>query len=254
MPGNSPILAVPQVAADQNNKYITINDAIEAVESVTQDYIAFASVGGTNITLTDDESTRYAVYEVSGASANFSLIFPSENVDAQALRRVFLVNNKDTTYACTVITDAPGTSVVISPGKKALLQQRGDDIVLFGYFNDLLALPLPYDVGVFIPGTPTTSQVCLRYTAVRAFRCADNFASSDGNVKVNPTATTTFTIKKNGSTIGTVAFDTAGVPTFNTSGAGYETFAAGDILEITAPVTPDATIADISITLLGERV
>lgn len=254
MAGNSPILAVPQVAADQNNKYITINDAIEALESVTQDYVAFAAVGGADVTLTDDESTRYAIYEVSGASANFDLIFTSENIDTSALRRLFVVNNKDTTYTCTVITDAPGASITIKPGNKALLQQRGDDIVLIGYFNDLLASPLPYDVGVFIPGTPTASQVCLRYTAVRGFRFADNFASSDANVVTNPTATTTFDIKKNGTTIGTVAFNTSGAPTFTTSGSGFETFAASDILEIVAPASPDATISDISITLLGERV
>lgn len=253
MPGNSPILAVPQVAADQNNKYITINDATEALESVTQDYIAFTSVGAGDVTLTDDEATRYAIYEVSGATGNFDLIFPAQNVDAQALRRLFVVNNKDTAYTCNVVTDAAGAAIVVKPGNKALLQQRGNDVILIGYFHDLMANALPYDVGVFIPGTPSASQVCLRYTAVRAFRFADNFASSDANVRTNPTATTTFDIKKNGTTIGTVAFSTAGAPTFTTSGTGYETFAAGDILEIVAPGTPDATIADISITLLGER-
>jgi hypothetical protein len=252
--GNSAILAIPQVGENQNNKYITVNDAITALENVTQNYLAFPAVGGVDVVLSDAESTGYMFYEVSGATANFDLIIKSVNVDAQSLRRFFVVKNLDTTYTCTVGTNVVGTTVNILPGHKALLQQRGVDIVLIGYFNDAMAGPLPYDVGIFIPGMTANNQVCLQLTAVRAFRFPDDFAGSDANVGTNPAASAVFTVAKNGVSIGTVTFDTAGAPTFATTGTGFETFAAGDILRITSQPVADGSMANISITLKGERV
>jgi hypothetical protein len=63
------------------------------------------------------------------------------------------------------------------------------------------------------------------------------------------TGTATFTIKKNGSSAGTLAFTTSATGVF-TIGSDI-TLAAGDLLQFFAPGSPDATLADIGITLAG---
>lgn len=251
MPSYTPILALPEIAPTQGNKSVTHNDALVAIEQATQAQF-LDSTAGAAVTLSDSEATRNMLYQVSGGSANFDVTFPA-TVNALPLYRLFVAKNADTTYTARFITSAAGTSVTLQPGAKALLQQNGNDIVLIGYFNDASAGPVPYDIGVFIPGLTTASQLCLQFTAPRAFRFPDNFSGSDANTGTNPTASAVFTILKNAVSIGTLTFNTSGVPTFATSGSGYETFAAGDILTITSQVTPDATMANISISLKGER-
>jgi hypothetical protein len=110
-----------------------------------------------------------------------------------------------------------------------------------------------YDIGVFFPGGQVVpNQEILRYVAARnGFKLSDNFADSQGSCGTNPTATTVFTVKRNGTGIGSISIDTSGVFTFTTTGTGAETFNGGDVLEIVGAATPDLTLADISITFAG---
>jgi hypothetical protein len=68
------------------------------------------------------------------------------------------------------------------------------------------------------------------------------------------TAGTVLGFHRNGSPIGTITFGIgASTGTFATAGGGAETFAAGDRLAIINQNPADATLADLSITLLGKR-
>jgi hypothetical protein len=69
-------------------------------------------------------------------------------------------------------------------------------------------------------------------------------------VQTNPGATYTISVKKNGVEVGTVAFDTAGTPTFVTTGGATVSCIFGDDITFHAPDT--GTAADILITLVGE--
>jgi hypothetical protein len=66
------------------------------------------------------------------------------------------------------------------------------------------------------------------------------------------TGSTTFDLQKGTTSFGTVVFSAAGTTGTFTSASGA-TFAAGDVLRIVAPATADATLADISISLMGTR-
>jgi hypothetical protein len=103
----------------------------------------------------------------------------------------------------------------------------------------------------FIGGQPTSSQEEFRYIFDRAVTLPANFSGSQGSVRVNPTASYTETVKKNGSTIGTIVTNTSGTPTFATSGGAAASFAAGDILTVIAPSGTDATVAGIARTFKG---
>ena len=111
-----------------------------------------------------------------------------------------------------------------------------------------------YDVSSGFSATPTASQILEALIIVRTVTFPANFAGSGADITTNPTASFTVDIQDDGVSIGTVVFDTAGVPTFATVGAVAKTVAAGSKLEFIAPVTPDATAADAIWTLLGAAV
>lgn len=107
-----------------------------------------------------------------------------------------------------------------------------------------------YDISQFTTGAPGSSAVVFAYVATRAMTFPINFTASQMVAKTAATASTIFTLKKNGSTIGTATFAIAGtVPTFSV--VAVTTLAAGDLLEITAPASADGTLASLRTTLVA---
>jgi hypothetical protein len=69
---------------------------------------------------------------------------------------------------------------------------------------------------------------------------------------VNPTTNpATFTLKKNGASVGTIAISSAGAYTL--TAAAPIALAAGDSLSIAPPGVADATLAGVSISIAGTR-
>lgn len=111
----------------------------------------------------------------------------------------------------------------------------------------------PYDVAFQADGEPEASAVLLRYVFPRAGNFVDDLVGSKAIAAVAATAEAVLSVKKNGSTVGTITFAAAGsTGTFVTSG-GAVSFAADDVITVVAPGTPDATLADLAITLVGTR-
>lgn len=111
----------------------------------------------------------------------------------------------------------------------------------------------PYDVGLFVGGKPEASELLMKLVATRDLDFAADFADSLLHAGVAATASTVFAIAKNGTGIGSVTVGAAATTGTFTTSATPVSLAAGDVLTITAPGTPDATLADISITLKGTR-
>jgi hypothetical protein len=106
-----------------------------------------------------------------------------------------------------------------------------------------------YDIGLFYSGAPQSSAVLMRFVTPRAFTLPTNLPGSSAQSGINATTTTVFNIRKNGSTVGTMTF------IVNNASASFTlstsvSFIAGDMLEVIAPVVADATLADISMTLV----
>lgn len=108
-----------------------------------------------------------------------------------------------------------------------------------------------FDIHAYYPSTPGAGVLLLRVPIARTITFPANFAGSYGIASVAATATTDFDIQKNGSSIGTMSYAAAAsVATFSSSAS---TFAAGDILSIVAPGTPDTTLSDPGAVLTGIR-
>lgn len=111
----------------------------------------------------------------------------------------------------------------------------------------------PFDIATFIAGLPGANETVLRYVFARAVTFADEFGPSRASAGAAATASTVFTAKKNGTSVGTITFAASGTTgTFVTTGTTVS-FAAGDVLELVAPASADGTLADISVTLAGTR-
>lgn len=111
---------------------------------------------------------------------------------------------------------------------------------------------LSYDVGCFIQGKPTASEKVMRFVTPRAFDLPASFTGSKGDAATAATAQTDFDVKKGATSIGTIRFSASAV-TASFIAASATAFTAGDVLSVVAPATPDATLADISITFKGSR-
>lgn len=246
------ILGITEIGESQNNKYVTINNAIVALEQAANRGLSNSSVGAGPWAVTEAEATRYFVFRASGGSADFNITMPS-TINAVNTSRVFTVMNEDSTYNATVkASSGAGASIVLAPGESGSFYQSFEDVYLLSK-GTTTAVDPPYDVGLYIPGQPGDGAEVFKFVAVRAVEWPDDFAGSYGHVGTNPTSSAAFTVKKNGSTIGSITISTGGTFTFATTGA-ETTLAAGDRLTIEAPTPQDATLADVGFNLAGARV
>lgn len=115
--------------------------------------------------------------------------------------------------------------------------------------------PLPelvYDVGCWIAGVTTASEIVMGHVAAHAWTLPASFTGSQWEATTAATAQTDLDVLKNGSSIGTVRFAAAGT-TATFIAASATSFAAGDVLTVVGPASPDATLANISGTFKGQR-
>lgn len=101
-------------------------------------------------------------------------------------------------------------------------------------------------------GAPTASQIMLHHVLLRQVIFSPAFAGSIGKAGVAATAQTDFDIQKNGGSVGTMRFAAAGTSA-SFIAASQTTLAAGDLLKVLAPASPDATLADLTFMLAGRR-
>lgn len=108
------------------------------------------------------------------------------------------------------------------------------------------------DIGLFFPGgPPTSSQLLAKYVAARAMTFAGNFAGAVGHVGTNPTGSFVMDVSVGGAAAGTITVSTGGVFTFASTASAPVAVASGDEIEIEAPASTDATVADIAVTLVA---
>lgn len=108
-----------------------------------------------------------------------------------------------------------------------------------------------YDVGGYVEGLATASELVWEFYSPRAWTLPSG-ASGGGKAGVAATGSATFTLAKNGTSIGTFVWAASGtVATLSITST--TSIAAGDVLSLTAPSSADATLANIAFTLSGTR-
>jgi hypothetical protein len=109
----------------------------------------------------------------------------------------------------------------------------------------------PIELAIFAGGVPTDGEVLARIEVGRKFTIPSGASGSFASAGFASTGTATLDIKKNGASVGSVTFTTSATGTFTMASA--TTFDPDDLFELVAPGTADATLANISVTLVGAR-
>lgn len=104
-------------------------------------------------------------------------------------------------------------------------------------------------VEMFAGSVMRALEIIGQIIAPMAFTLPSGLAGSYAKAVVASTGTVVLTIRKNGSSIGTITFTASATGVF--SFTADVAFVAGDLLSITVPNPPDATLADTTILLWG---
>lgn len=272
---STPNLAIAHIAASQNQKEVTANDAFDRLDEAICGLAAISLSGQTSpLVLSTTTALRSAVLQLdpSHPGGGFEVVVPSN-------RKPYTVRNLS--GGAVTLRTAAGSGVSVADGQVKLLYADGADVVDLSpaaasavavlddladvdtatappgsgdglRWNGTLWVPSArgLDVGVFIPEKPAAAALLFKLVVVRAFTLPGNLTGSRGHAGTVATAQADFELRRNGSSIGTVRF-AAGSATATFTLASPVSLAEGDRLELIAPTPQDATLADLTILLKG---
>lgn len=147
-----------------------------------------------------------------------------------------------------VLPSAAGNGVRVGANSSNVVTESYVDTT--GTGNIIRQTGIPYDVAINYDGVPAASST-FRFVAARDFDSTSSFTGTVCSAGTAATAQTDFLVKKNGSTVATLRFAAAGT-TCSIVSPSTTAFAATDVLTVVAPGSPDATLANIAITLKGQ--
>jgi len=114
-------LSLPQVAPNQNQKEVTINDQAFALDAAMTEVLQVDLSSGSEI-LTNAEFTRHFLFVGAGQTAAATLTVP-------AIKRFFAVQNVGD---FDLSVSAGSSSVAVVPGACSLLYNTGADLIRIG--------------------------------------------------------------------------------------------------------------------------
>jgi hypothetical protein len=176
---------------------------------------------------------------IARSGANYSLTAAA--VAALAPAQVTLKTNGVNNGSQSILNLKNGTNVTIT-----------DDGVGGLTIAAATAATTPYIVAATLNGLPSASLVLLRIPASVTYTVPAGGTNSELVLGVAATASTVFTMYKNGVSFGTITVSASGT-TGTFAVASPTVFAVGDVLTVTAPASPDATAADIGLSIYATR-
>ena len=240
---STPNLAIPHIAAAQNQKEVTANDAFDRLDEAITGRLTIDFAAG-DVTLTASQYRRHVVFAATNVASGRELVLP-------ALRRVIVVDNA--AGAADLVIRQEATTVTVPAGASQLLHTTGSA-------GGLVAVApaaqtggaAPFDIAVFFPGQPEAAERLLKLEVARGFSLPTDLAGSRGHADTAATAEAVCTLLKNGAAAGTITV-AAGSQDAAFALAGGLALIPGDRFELVAPATQDATLAGLALTLIGTR-
>jgi hypothetical protein len=236
----SPNLAIAHVAASQNQKEVTINDAIDALDRAMTDTLALDLSAG-SLSLTAAQLRAAMVLHPMGAlTGPASILVPQ-------IRRVFALLNTDSAFAITVERGA--SAIVVEPGESAVLICDSSPDGLFWVGS---GAPV-YDFGMVAGTAPGANEVLGKVVILRPLLIPADLAGSAIHVDTAPDADFAIAMTRNATAVASITVHDDVSATLATSANAPVTIAAGDVIRFLAPASPDASISGISLTIAARR-
>lgn len=188
---------------------------------------------------------------LTGFSINFKNAagtITSTLANAATAVRTYTFPDKNITVAGLAdILPTVATGFVTSDSSKAVATDT--ILAILGKLQAQINL-IPYDFSFAAFGKPAASATVARFVVGRATTLPINLTGSKVSAGTATTAAATFTIYKNGGSIGTINI-AAGASTATFTFASAQNLAVGDVITVVAPGTQDSTLADVAVTLLA---
>ena len=272
----TPNLLLSHIAQAQNAKEDAFNLMADNLDKAWTNPVSI-SVPDANVTLSNSTALSNLLFSFTGAlTANRNVVVPAK-------KKIYFVKNSTTGGFGVVVKTPSGTGITVLNTSYIILYCDGTNVItLWGspagnVFTSLTDVPASYsgaggkavevnagatglvfsskpcDVLAFAPDAPFLgSQTLARATVGRTLTFPAGLTGSQAALVVAATASTVFQLLKNGTQFGTITFAASGtVGTF--AAASSTTFSAGDIFELRAPASADATAGQLGVTLLGTR-
>lgn len=257
--GQSRLLAILEIAENQAQAYTTANEAFSSLEQAHNKILRITTAGAT-YNVTNIQHYRHAVFEFTAGVA-LTAVFPDKTVSPSSVsdpntQRVFVVIARGSSVTVESAGSGGAGSIEVAEDQACMIHQDGQVLTPL-FFGDTSGSGgggsgLPLDLPLYIPGPIPANVTLTEIMVTSGFTLADDFVDSLGRVGVNPSVSTTLTVQRNGSSIGTIVISTAGAFTFTTSGSGSETFSVGQRLSVVSGTT-DGLVANLAVTLKGIR-
>lgn len=235
-------LNIPQMAAGQSTPEVTSNDATKALGDALANKFTCA-LGSGSVSVTAAQYRGAVLLYASGVAT------AGRTVTVPLVEREFVLVECDSANTDSIQLVRGATSIKLWPGRVYLVRTDGTANGLAA--KDIGGVDAPWDQAVFVPGLMIDAQICLRYTATREFSLPTNLTGSYLTCATAPTADTTITLKKNGSSIGTgVILAGATTGSFTVTATS---FVPGDLFSIHGQATADVSIRDVAASFKGSR-
>lgn len=247
----TPNLALVHIAAAQNQKEVTANAAFDGLDLALTNFVVEA-MADANFPLPLADALGNMVFIFTGN------LTATRGVTVPSTRKLYIASNQTSgspvhNLQFGTAASPVGRVALVPPGKStdyAILYCDGTNVDIVASGGAAEAGDT-FSVGVFV-ASASNAQVLLYLPMDRPALFQSAAPNSLAQCKVSPTASTTYTLKKNGTAFATVTF-AAGKNQGLFSQSFDTIFNVGDILEIDGPATADGTIAGIGITLQGVR-
>ena len=241
---SSPNLAIPHIAAAQNQKEVTANDAFDRLDEAITGRLQLDFASG-DITLTASQFRRHVAFAALDVVAGRELLLP-------AIRRLVLIDN--TAGGAALAVRQGSTTVTVPAGASQLLHATGTTggLVAAAPATQAGAATAPFDIALYFPGQPEAAERLLKLEVARGFSLPADLAGSRGHADTPATAVAELAILKNGAAAGSITFAAASQDAAFSLAGGLG-LVPGDRLELVAPATQDATLAGLAFTLIGTR-
>ncbi len=265
----TPNLEIPTLVNTQNNMDVTHNDALIDIDQVLTRRYGPAAPG----VLATEDALRNMFFVFNGAgTATFPANVRWYMVQTTSPTTTLAITGGGPTFALsdtdwhlvyydgtawneiltgggtggiTTIAAATDTNIVAPTAGQIL---EWDGVSAWANVTPAAGATPKYDVGLFYSGTPEPNATVLRMRAVRAFTINLTTDVSRGSVGTNPSINTVFSVKRDGSEVGTFTVSNTGVFTFS-PGSG-QAFTAGQVLTVVSPVTLNG-LADLGVVFSG---
>ncbi len=250
----SPILQLPEVIQSSPQFDQATNDALIGLECATNDILTIDMSAG-NRNIGDIEQLRAFLYRCNNCSGQTITLSNKINILVEARRFIVVHNDSGSSGELNVaLAGNVGFSDKILPNGSVLYYIKGTEIFILSRFGTTTSSPsLSYESSVFITDQPPSGEKqVMRVDMTQDISFFTNFGGSQGSSRISSAQATVFKILRNDVEVGNVTFNTNGSVQFTTSNpTSPVTFAAGQVLTITSSPLQDASLADVSVNLLG---